>query len=95
MDKPSTVVIKLNYEILNEDHESLRNYLNSYILENPKSVTLDLKEVQILTSIALGALVAFANRLKGQGIPLETINVSSKLQEIIKLVSLDQILGIH
>ncbi|TGK08064.1 anti-sigma factor antagonist [Leptospira semungkisensis] len=89
------MLIKVDYEILNGDHEALRTYLNSYLEGNPSSVILDLDEVQVLTSVALGSLVAFANRLTVQGVSLETINVSPKLLEIIKLVSLDQSLGIR
>ncbi|TGJ99044.1 anti-sigma factor antagonist [Leptospira langatensis] len=89
------MLIKVDYEILNGDHEALRTYLNSHLEGSPNSVILDLDEVQVLTSVALGSLVAFANRLRGMGISLETINVSSKLLEIIKLVSLDQSLGIR
>ncbi len=85
----------MNYEILNGDHENLRAYLNSHLEGGPVSVLLDLSDVQVLTSVALGSLVAFANRLRGQGSTLETINVSEKLLEIIKLVSLDQALGIR
>nr|WP_245915539.1 STAS domain-containing protein [Leptospira johnsonii] len=95
MSPSEPMLIKVDYEILNGDHETLRAYLNSHIEGNPASVILDLDEVQVLTSVALGTLVAFANRLRGQGVLLETINVSPKLLEIIKLVSLDQALGIR
>lgn len=95
MSQSEPILIQVNYEILNGDHEDLRAYLNSYLEGNPRSVVLDLGEVQVLTSVALGSLVAFANRLRSQGIALETINVSDKLLEIIKLVALDQALGIR
>ncbi|EPG76309.1 STAS domain protein [Leptospira fainei serovar Hurstbridge str. BUT 6] len=95
MSEKNKIVITLNYEVLNADHEDLRAFLNSHLEGSPTHVVLDLKEVQVLTSIALGALVAFANRLRSQGMKLETINVSPKLLEIIKLVSLDQALGIQ
>ncbi|TGK06387.1 anti-sigma factor antagonist [Leptospira fletcheri] len=95
MSGKERVVISLNYEVLNGDHEDLRAFLNSHLEGSPSLVVLDLQEVQVLTSIALGALVAFANRLRSQGTRLETVNVSPKLLEIIKIVSLDQTLGIR
>ncbi|WP_232218523.1 STAS domain-containing protein [Leptospira wolffii] len=95
MSQPEPILIQVNYDILNGDHEDLRAFLNSHLEGNPSSVILDLSDIQVLTSVALGSLVAFANRLKGQGISLETINVGDKLLEIIKLVALDQALGIR
>ncbi|TGK34474.1 anti-sigma factor antagonist [Leptospira gomenensis] len=75
------------------DHDEFRNYLNSHLEKNPSCVVLDFAEVEAVTSVALGVLVGFSNRLRALGIELESVNVSDRLKQILRLVSLDRAFG--
>ncbi|WP_246836118.1 STAS domain-containing protein [Leptospira yasudae] len=75
------------------EYEDLRNYLNSYLETNPTSVVLDFTQIEVISSVALGTLVGFTNRVRGLGIAVEAINVSPRLKQILRLVSLDRVFG--
>ncbi|WP_225913709.1 STAS domain-containing protein [Leptospira yasudae] len=75
------------------EYEDLRNYLNSYLETNPTSVVLDFSQIEVISSVALGTLVGFTNRVRGLGIAVEAINVSPRLRQILRLVSLDRVFG--
>ncbi|WP_240009098.1 STAS domain-containing protein [Leptospira yasudae] len=75
------------------EYEDLRNYLNSYLETNPTSVVLDFSQIEVISSVALGTLVGFTNRVRGLGIAVEAINVSPRLKQILRLVSLDRVFG--
>ncbi|MCG6167034.1 STAS domain-containing protein [Leptospira sp. FAT2] len=86
-----TISLKLND--LTMEYEDLRNYLNSYLETNPTSVVLDFSQIEVISSVALGTLVGFTNRVRGLGIAVEAINVSPRLKQILRLVSLDRVFG--
>ncbi|WP_338063564.1 STAS domain-containing protein [Leptospira adleri] len=75
------------------EHEEFRNYLNSFLEKNPTCVVLDFSNIEVISSVALGVLVSFANRVRSLGVDVETVNVSNRLKQILKLVSLDRVFG--
>ncbi|RHX80967.1 anti-sigma factor antagonist [Leptospira yasudae] len=87
------VTISLKLNDLTMEYEDLRNYLNSYLETNPTSVVLDFSQIEVISSVALGTLVGFTNRVRGLGIAVEAINVSPRLKQILRLVSLDRVFG--
>ncbi|TGK24885.1 anti-sigma factor antagonist [Leptospira yasudae] len=87
------VTISLKLNDLTMEYEDLRNYLNSYLETNPTSVVLDFTQIEVISSVALGTLVGFTNRVRGLGIAVEAINVSPRLKQILRLVSLDRVFG--
>ncbi|MBW0435920.1 STAS domain-containing protein [Leptospira yasudae] len=87
------VTISLKLNDLTMEYEDLRNYLNSYLETNPTSVVLDFSQIEVISSVALGTLVGFTNRVRGLGIAVEAINVSPRLRQILRLVSLDRVFG--
>jgi anti-sigma B factor antagonist len=60
-----------------------------------KFVTLDLGNVEYLTSTILGHLVALHKRLVGVGGRLSLDHVRPEVQDILRVTQLDQVLDIH
>ncbi|PJZ52272.1 anti-anti-sigma factor [Leptospira adleri] len=87
------VYISLKLNDLTLEHEEFRNYLNSFLEKNPTCVVLDFSNIEVISSVALGVLVSFANRVRSLGVDVETVNVSNRLKQILKLVSLDRVFG--
>ncbi|RHX87011.1 STAS domain-containing protein [Leptospira stimsonii] len=87
------VYISLKLNDLTLEHEELRNYLNSFLKENPTCIVLDFSNIEVISSVALGVLLSFVNRVRSLGIDVETVHVSHRLKQILKLVSLDRVFG--
>lgn len=60
-----------------------------------KFVTLDLANVEYVTSTILGHLVALNKRLQGAGGRLTLENVQPAVRDILKVTSLDQVLDLR
>ena len=58
-------------------------------------VTLDLGNVEYVTSTVLGHLVALHKRLQTSGGRLSLDNVRPAVQEILRVTQLDQVLGVR
>ncbi|WP_244284646.1 STAS domain-containing protein [Leptospira barantonii] len=54
---------------------------------------MDFSQIEVISSVALGILVGFTNRVRGLGIEVEVENVSPRLKQILRLVSLDRVFG--
>lgn len=89
------ITIKLDFDMVNGDRNVLRQYLNSFLEKKPSKVLIDLSDINVITSVSLGIIVSFANRLRTDDIDLETIHVTPKLYQTIRLIALDKILGIQ
>ncbi|PJZ55639.1 anti-sigma factor antagonist [Leptospira barantonii] len=87
------VTISLKLNDLTMEYEDLRNYLNSHLEKNPTGIVLDFSQIEVISSVALGILVGFTNRVRGLGIEVEVENVSPRLKQILRLVSLDRVFG--
>jgi anti-anti-sigma factor len=59
-----------------------------------ESVIVDLTEVELLTSIGLGMLIANANALNANGKRMVLINPQPRVERVIRISGLDQILPI-
>ncbi|AOP33168.1 anti-anti-sigma factor [Leptospira tipperaryensis] len=87
------VYISLKLNDLTLEHEEFRIFLNSFLEKNPTCIVLDFSDIEVISSVSLGVLVSFANRVRSLGINVETVNVSNRLKQILKLVSLDRVFG--
>ncbi|XDD51067.1 STAS domain-containing protein [Leptospira sp. WS92.C1] len=87
------VYVTLKLKALTTDHEELRKYLNSFLEKKTSCIVLDFAEIDVITSVVLGVLVGFSNRVRSFGIEVEIINISTRLKQILRLVSLDRVFG--
>lgn len=62
--------------------------------ENPTAIILDLSLVEQINSSGLGMLVATNSNLQKNRKKLILINLSSKVQELVKMTHLDKVLTI-
>jgi anti-anti-sigma factor len=82
---------------LNEYHADLIGKQLLALADAPgtKFITLDLGNVEYVTSTVLGHLVALNKRLQGAGGRLTLANVRSAVKEILKVTLLDQVLEVR
>ncbi len=59
-----------------------------------KSVIVDFNNVELLTSIGLGMLISNANGLYAQGNRMVVLNPQTRVERVIRIACLDQILPI-
>ncbi len=74
-----------------EFQKELNMILNS---DNPEVVILDLSKVEQINSSGLGMLVASNSNLLKNKKKLVLINLSAKVQELVKMTHLDKVLNI-
>ncbi len=60
------------------------------IVEQKKSITIDLSNVEMIDSMGLGALIATHNSMQKYDKKLELINISKDLLSLMKTMRLDQ-----
>jgi anti-anti-sigma factor len=59
-----------------------------------KSVIIDLARVELMSSIGLGMLIVNANNLYAQGKRMVVLNPQKRVERVIRMAGLDQILPI-
>lgn len=67
---------------------------NILISENPEVIILDLSKVEQINSSGLGMLVASNSNILKNNKKLILINLSAKVQELVKMTHLDKVLNI-
>ena len=73
------------------DHvEELKNELAELVHYEYKTITVDLKNVEMIDSMGIGMLVSVKNSLKRYGGELTVINTLNEIAEMFRLMQLDK-----
>ncbi len=83
------VVLALDGRIvLGVETSSLREKVKSLLAEGKKKIVLDLKNVTLIDSSGLGALVAAYSSTKSSGASLRLCNLGSRSNELLQITKL-------
>src|SRR6202158_3463260 len=83
------VVLALDGRIvLGEETVALREKVKSLLAEGKKKIVLDLKNVSMIDSSGLGALVAAHSSAKSGGAALRLCNLGSRTDELLQMTRL-------
>jgi anti-sigma B factor antagonist len=74
--------------VLGEETSSLREKVKSLLGEGKKKVVLDLKNVTLIDSSGLGALVAAHSSAKSDGASLRLCNLGARSNELLQVTKL-------
>src|SRR5450631_2574050 len=74
--------------VLGEETVGLRDKVKSLLGEDKKKIVLDLKNVTMIDSSGLGALVTAQTRAKAGGATLRLCNLGSRTNELLQLTRL-------
>jgi anti-sigma B factor antagonist len=74
--------------VLGEETSSLRETVKKSIGEGQKKIVLDLKNVTLIDSSGLGALVAVYSSAKSAGASLRLSNLGSRFDELLQITKL-------
>ena|SRR5258706_14802379 len=74
--------------VLGEETVALREKVKSLLAEGKKNIVLDLKNVAMIDSSGLGALVAAHSSAKSGGAALRLCNLSSRTDELLQMTRL-------
>jgi anti-sigma B factor antagonist len=74
--------------VLGEETSSLREKVKSLLGEGKKKIVLDLKNVSLIDSSGLGALVAAYSSAKSGGASLRLCNLGSRSNELLQVTKL-------
>jgi len=88
-DVDGVTVVELDGRIvLGEESSALREKVKGLLAEGKKKLVLDMKNVSMIDSSGLGALVAAHTSARSQGATLKLCNLGSKFQEILQVTKL-------
>jgi anti-sigma B factor antagonist len=74
--------------VLGEETVALREKVKSLLAEGKKNIVLDLKNVAMIDSSGLGALVAAHSSAKSGGAALRLCNLGSRTNELLQMTRL-------
>jgi anti-sigma B factor antagonist len=74
--------------VLGEETVSLRERVKSLVGEGKKKIVLDLKNVTMIDSSGLGALVSAYSSAKSAGASLRLCNLGSRFNELLQITKL-------
>ena len=74
--------------VLGEETVALREKVKSLLAEGKKKIVLDLKNVSMIDSSGLGALVAAHSSAKSGGAALRLCNLGSRTDELLQMTRL-------
>src|SRR5882672_6723752 len=74
--------------VLGEETSTLREKVKSLLGEGKKKIVLDLKNVTLIDSSGLGALVATYSSAKSGGASLRLCNLGSRSNEVLQVTQL-------
>jgi anti-sigma B factor antagonist len=74
--------------VLGEETVALREKVKSLLAEGKKNIVLDLKNVSMIDSSGLGALVAAHSSAKSGGAALRLCNLGSRTNELLQMTRL-------
>jgi len=94
LNSPNEIKATFSGPITESDSEPLRSAFEKMTQDNHKTVKLDLSLVPIMTSTAIGKLIVFYKRLKGQNRDLIIKGIHNNLYDLFASINLDKMLTI-
>jgi len=89
---PKAVRVVLSGEAGMHEAEDLHLVLTRVLATRPKLTLIDLREVTLLASIAMGALLSFKGGLKVQGGKMKVIAGKGNVQNSLRHARFDQVM---
>jgi anti-sigma B factor antagonist len=83
-----TVTVLCHGRVVSETATILHVEIRDLIAQAPKTIVLDLTDVKYMDSSGLGVLVGLYVSAKRAGKQLKLINLSSRVQELLRLTNL-------
>lgn len=95
MSKNNTPILRVNGKIIGNTVEALRHEMRSQIEQSGRQLILDLTNVPLLDSSALGAIIATLQALKKSDGRLVLLNPQEAVQNVLEVTRLDSVLEIY
>lgn len=91
----NTPILRLNGKIIGNAVEALRHEMRIQIEQGGEHLILDLTDVPLLDSSALGAIIATLQALKKSDGKLVLLNPQEAVQNVLAVTRLDTVLEIY
>jgi anti-anti-sigma factor len=85
-----SVTITPGCDIVASVLDGLKTELKAIINDKPAKLTIDFTGITMIDSMGIGILIATFNSLKKQNAPLELINVSDEIANLLRNMRLNQ-----
>jgi len=88
-ERNGTVIISLSGKIMGgPEAGEINNQINNLIDDGKKNIIIDLAEVEWMNSSGLGILIGAITTLKNNGGRLILVNVSERIENLLKITKL-------
>ena len=91
----SVRIIELFDNLVAEETESMRDYLETEIQEGHVRLILDFARVDYMCSFALGALVNMLKKVRASGGDLKLTRVNSWLKNLLSIAQVSKVIDIY
>ena len=91
----NTPILRVNGKIIGSAVDALRREMRTQIEQSGEHLILDLTNVPLLDSAALGAIIAMLQALKKNNGRLALLNPQKAVQNVLAVTRLDTILEIY
>lgn len=88
-------VVEIFEDLVAEETEPLRNYLEDQINDGCVRLVLDFSRVDYMCSFALGAMVTILKKVRDRGGDLKLAQVNSWLKNLLKIAQIAKIMDIY
>jgi anti-sigma B factor antagonist len=93
---PDIVILEITGRItIGRDCKQLEWATDGLVRENRKKIILDLTGVTHIDSTGVGIIVMSAGQVKNAGGALRVAGASGHVEQVLKMTSVDHILGLH
>lgn len=96
LEKNGVSILELSGKIMGGPEAGLINeQINNLIDAGKKNIIVDLKKVEWMNSSGLGILIGAITTLKNNGGALSLVNISERIQNLLKITKLENVFSIH
>ncbi|HGY55293.1 MAG TPA: anti-sigma factor antagonist [Caldithrix abyssi] len=95
-EKEGVVILQLSGKIMGgPEAGEINNQINNLIDEGKKKIVIDLNDVEWMNSSGLGILIGAITTLKNNDGQLALINVSDRVENLLKITKLQTLFNMH
>lgn len=89
-ETPESTIVKPDQDIVASATEEFKKELSAVVSWNPKVISVDLGDVEMVDSMGLAVFIATHNSLKQKGGELRVFNASEEITNLFKMMHLDR-----
>ncbi len=95
-EKEGVVILQLSGKIMGgPEAGEINNQINNLIDEGKKKIVIDLNDVEWMNSSGLGILIGAITTLKNNDGQLALINVSDRVENLLRITKLQTLFNMH